>query len=359
MWARLSALPRSCASAVTPHRRRADGLERTGARRVRSLLTAVLAWRLAVVLACACVLGLLAALHLAMASRVETSLAGPGGAVAAAAVPRTTADDAPPAGKVIWAIFAGRRYALETLLRYVDVLMRRGEVDELHLWLYNCQAAASRLCKSDDENTAWIVSTFADRAATSTMGGRVTLMRPTWERKNERWRPFYAYYAAPRFARDVIVKSDDDVVFVDVDRFAAFVALRRQLREPLALYASIINNAAVQDLQLKAGLLPAGFYPPLFHYKSIVTNRTEAERVHAYFLAHARDVVRRARQLHSGVARPPPGTRVSINLFAMLGADFAFARSPFFLNDTRSDEHFISIEYYRLSRAVRLLLKAG
>jgi len=335
MLARLGALPRSFATLLnlTWHSTTRD----RSARRARSLLTAAFAWRRA--LACLCVLGVLGALHVAVAVR---ALPGPGAG--------HVVSDAPPAGKVIWAIFAGRRYVLETSLRFVDVLMRRGQVDELHLWLYNCQAAASSLCKHDDESTAWIVSRFGGGAAAH---GRVALMRPTWERKEERWRPFYAYYAAPRFARDVIVKSDDDVVFVDVDRFAAFVALRRRLREPLALYASILNNAAVQELQVKAGgLLPAGFYPPRFVFKSLVTNRTEAERLHAYFLAHAREFVRRARQLRD-VARPAPGKRVSINLFAMMGADFAFARSPFFLNDTRSDEHFISIEYYRLSRAVR------
>jgi len=76
------------------------------------------------------------------------------------------------------------------------------------------------------------------------------------------WRRFadvYRYYTAQRFSDRLFVKIDDDVVFVETNQFAAFVAAATGNRRSVTS-ATVINNAACTavDPELNAAVSNLG-----------------------------------------------------------------------------------------------------
>ena len=98
--------------------------------------------------------------------------------------------------KVIFTCIAGRRRYLEILKVYIDQLLKRGLIDECHMWDYT----------RDPEDAIWLEANFD------------TIKKPN-EKYN--WHDYYDWYTTERYPDPdtVIVKCDDDIVYIDVDQF--------------------------------------------------------------------------------------------------------------------------------------------
>ena len=217
------------------------------------------------------------------------------------------------APKTTLSVFAGRRKNMRILNAYVERLVAWGLVDEYHVWDFT----------RDPEDARWIRA-YASRAPEE-MRRRTRVMRV---RNKASWREYYAYYAGLRDVHedDVLIKCDDDVWFIDVQAFAGFIARRRQHRDVLALFPGVLNNGVCAHLQQRAGLLPRAVHGELPYdtfMGRVVENGDVAHALHAHFLEHRGAFLARSRALgHLGVHKHPLGDRISINFFAVLGADF-------------------------------------
>eukprot|EP01033_Poteriospumella_lacustris_P008515 gene8515-6144_t len=152
--------------------------------------------------------------------------------------------------RIVYAIFAGRRWFMEIHLQYTDQLLRRGYVDEVHVWDFCDRGAPTAYAAA---NRAYLTAFFnaTDRHA----GYRYFPPRPqprpingSVTAKPYRFAPFYEFYAtaAAGAAGDVLVKADDDVVFLDLARFPSFVAMvqghQRQRPAAVFYFPNILNN---------------------------------------------------------------------------------------------------------------------
>jgi hypothetical protein len=132
--------------------------------------------------------------------------------------------------KVIFTIFAGRKYYLEVLFKYLDYLIDNDKIQEVHLWNYT---------KNETDNIY----------LNSLVKNKYFIFKP--KNKNGRqWDDYYKYYCkhAKYNDNDIIIKCDDDVVFIDIDYFDAFID---QVGNKNLYFPNIVNNDVCAFIQSK------------------------------------------------------------------------------------------------------------
>lgn len=140
------------------------------------------------------------------------------------------------------------------------------------------------------------------------------------------WTEYYKYYTKERFVNCVIIKCDDDVVFINPETFGAHIKLRKELRDPLLLFPAIINNDMSLYFLQNLGIMPISAGIPKVEYDPVGfgngpwRNGEIGEKIHEHFVNHSTDVIERGKQLHSLVYLPK-GARISINFFSIRSED--------------------------------------
>ena len=192
--------------------------------------------------------------------------------------------------------FAGRQDRMAILVAYVLEALRRGLVDEYHVWNY--------------------ARTPNDRVWVDSLAGHhpgIRVMAP-------QGKPFDAYYDHYRqqdHGDAVFIKVDDDIVYIDLDQLQSFITYRQQDQETFLLSANVVNNGVCAYFQQQSGVLPADFprmpYPPAGMYGLLWERADLATRLHEVFL-HAPHSFG-----YPGTTRAPD--RLSINFISYLGRD--------------------------------------
>ena len=151
--------------------------------------------------------------------------------------------------------FAGRAPTLRVLAQYMFRAMRRGTIDEWHLFDYT-RCAADAAFVADLPNQSIRAGIHEGRIRIlfpkpDALVGGSTGRAATWNspRNGSSWRAHkHGFVAAYRFYADhtwddaVLVKLDDDIVFADIDRFEDFLRFRELNPEPFFLSANVVNN---------------------------------------------------------------------------------------------------------------------
>lgn len=142
--------------------------------------------------------------------------------------------------KVIVTCFAGRKEFMELQLRYMIAILEKFEfVERYDIWNFSWSAADKdwvdslgqmhpkiRVCRAPFDG-------IADRAG---------------DLASKQFAHFFTEaYLSEEYRDHLFVKIDDDVVFIDVDRFEEFIKLRIEQSDPFLVSADVINN----DFQLK------------------------------------------------------------------------------------------------------------
>jgi hypothetical protein len=241
-----------------------------------------------------------------------------------AARDRETFDDS--GAKTYVTCFAGRQQYLEILFRYIKVLHDRGLIHEFHAWNFTC----------DPNDEVWLQN-------------HVLNEEPWFVVKHvnnkSSWSEYYAYYYDLRDtwnALDVLIKLDDDIVFIDVNAFPGFVDFRRRNHDCVLAFPSIINNDACAVYQFMYGLHPFDNIAkigrtyddddaPLWKDGHI------AFSLHEHFVQNMDDLCWTSMNIHDRKIIHMMGLRFSINFFAVLGQDLyvfkQLAESYDFLDD--------------------------
>lgn len=245
----------------------------------------------------------------------------------------------------ILSIFAGRQPYMRILMKYVACLIRRGLVDECHVWDYSRNMADYKYLLEE-------CSAHPDREGIQLMGVR-----------NKRsWREYYDYYAAKYEGREdvVLIKCDDDVVYIDVDAFPVFIQHRLAHPEVLFTFGTTINNGLVAHLQQRQGHHANGEYPTDRHrlghpksatcpfefelrvdgFEDLVGDGGKAAWLHEWFLKSLKGRTHASVQHdESKVSVIPLGQRISINFFAVLSKDLCLFSPAEGISD---DEKYLS-----------------
>lgn len=205
--------------------------------------------------------------------------------------------------KVIFGIFAGRQKYLSILKVYLDILLDKNVIDEVHIWDY-IKHNKDRLYVQHlvDEN------------------GKYSLKIPL---KNLRsWDGFYNYYYDHINENDILIKCDDDIVYIDTNKFETFV---NSITEDYFYFPNIVNNDVLAYFQQQNNI------HNLFDYNIPDINDRQYNYSNKWPLTNWYDTFNKAKSIHELFIENPNKfhlndkelihykSRISINLFACKG----------------------------------------
>lgn len=177
--------------------------------------------------------------------------------------------------RVILFCFAGREANMRLQLPYVRRILAENPDVEYHVWNLSRNV-------NDDAYLRFIT------------GERIIVHHELYG--PDPWRRFddvYRYYARPEFADTLFVKIDDDVVFIETDKFVKFVNL--VAAQPHSVVsAQVVNNGACTPLEPGLHRLFSQMGIPLL---DVHLHSRFAMASHRYFFDHADEMFDRPVQL--------------------------------------------------------------
>lgn len=209
-------------------------------------------------------------------------------------------------GRTIVTVFAGRKQNLCILMYYLIAAAEAGIVDEIHLWDF----------ARKDEDRQFLRHELCNQSAPE-------YLRLFAVENLHSWKEYYYHYGNGAYDRDVIIKCDDDIVFIDLRRLPEMVEYVRQKSEPGLVFANIINNGVAAHYQQQDGIIPRTLsyfeYPNEGFKGTLWECGHKAQALHRLFLFHPTVF------LDAKFAKPCEriSTRFSINFFAVHGRHWA------------------------------------
>jgi hypothetical protein len=132
------------------------------------------------------------------------------------------------------------------------------------------------------------------------------------------WKNYYEFYSKG-YEIEVILKCDDDIVFMDVTKFNEYIQYVKRTDYDL-VFANIINNGVCAYYQQQWGLIPREVltleFPPDGLWGSLWESGDKASRLHQYFLENYQQF------LNADLPNKEITTRFSVNFFGIRGENW-------------------------------------
>jgi len=148
----------------------------------------------------------------------------------------TDPDEARPT--VVMSVLGGRERYLQILKTYTDILLEQGSVTEVHIWDYTRTESDKRYCEQ-----------------LCAGNDKYKLMRPS---RRVDFKDYYEFYLslAQNYTdgNAMLVKSDDDIVYIDVAAFDKFIDAALDDGQRTLYFPNIVNNDVCALLQSRGGV---------------------------------------------------------------------------------------------------------
>lgn len=134
-----------------------------------------------------------------------------------------------------------------------------------------------------------------------------------------KWLEYYHHYTQRRYPNHVIIKCDDDIVFMDTQEFSGFIKRRIENSTSILAFPSIVNNGVCAYHQQQLGLIPRTL--STFPYDTLCGKLWEngqlCQNLHEFFIDTCESWLTKARAVNVKTISQPIGDRISINCFAI------------------------------------------
>lgn len=232
---------------------------------------------------------------------------------------------------VIFSVFAGRERYIKILKVYIDRLLERELIHTVHIWNFT-------LLKED---TTYIHNLCAENC-------KYVLMEPKSKIKKN-WDPYYEYYKTNIKDDEILIKCDDDIVYIDIEGFKAFID---SVKDDVIYFPNIVNNDVCAYFQTKLGVHMLFDYPVSVAKKTGIGDTNpltkSSQRICWFEDHHKADAIHRLfiedpAQFHlNDIPIINYGNRVSINMFALNAAAVRRYFFTFLMMGHSDDEAFLS-----------------
>ena len=207
--------------------------------------------------------------------------------------------------KIIVGCPVGRKQTLEILVRYV--LKQRPFIDEFRLWVNTTKESDREYIKSlADQYPDFITLDFsAENNPSQGRNAAVCLFYPNCIDENT-----------------VYFKIDDDIVWMEEGFFEKMYEFRIQNRDYFLVFANTINNACIDYLHQRRGLLPG--IPSIYYFCGdpiAWSNPVYCVTKHEYFINAIKNKTTEKYKL--GLWIDQHQEQISINCICWMGEDFA------------------------------------
>lgn len=154
------------------------------------------------------------------------------------------------------------------------------------------------------------------------------------------WKNYYNYYNQEKYKNDIILKCDDDIVFIDINKLPKFIDFIKNNDYDL-VFANIINNGVASFFQQnKYNLIPKDLmnleYPKNGFCGTLWENGKKAESLHNYFIENYKKFL--DYEYNNEII--PINTRFSINFFGYKGKNWNKI-----INCFNDDELILTVTY--------------
>jgi len=190
-------------------------------------------------------------------------------------------------------VFAGRKAVMSLLLRYLDKMVQQCSVHEVHMWDY----------AKDLYDHFWVKGLGRKRNGTE-------FQVMTHSVKGHEWNDVYEFYSSKKSGSDrprwtprsalakrentVLVKADDDIIYIDTSRFDSYVKYIQTHREKFIVHANIVNNGVtayyqarhIQELRIQGLDEYPGQDGQPGAYGPLLNGGNRATELHKYFLSN-------------------------------------------------------------------------
>ncbi len=165
-----------------------------------------------------------------------------------------TCDSTTPkiSGNVYWAVFAGRRKRLEVQEKFWHYLYKAGLITEVHLWDFTSFDFGNH--QEGKLNKEWVEKKTkeydfiklieAKHGKDCYTNGRLCFL------------DFYEHYSENLGQDDVVLKVDDDILWVNVSEFKCFVKYVQESKDTVVVSANVVNNNVIAHIQQQLGMIP-------------------------------------------------------------------------------------------------------
>lgn len=138
---------------------------------------------------------------------------------------------------------------------------------------------------------------------------------------------YYLHYTEQAYKNSVIIKSDDDIVFIDTGSFGEFVNNRLADPDSILHFPSIVNHGACAFHQQKHGLIDKsmGIFSHDTSGGRLLGDGRLCAEMHRQFAENIEDWIRNTKKINEDI-KIPIGQRFSINFFAILSKDLNIYR---------------------------------
>lgn len=154
------------------------------------------------------------------------------------------------------------------------------------------------------------------------------------------WRNYYNYYVDKKYENDVIIKCDDDIVFIDLFKLPKFIDFVKNNECDLVFANTINNGVSAYFQQNKYNLIPKELmdleYPEYGWYGSLWGSGVKAELLHMYFIENYKKFI----DYEYNNENIQIETRYSINFFGYKGKNWHKITNCFV-----DDEYMLTIDY--------------
>jgi hypothetical protein len=157
------------------------------------------------------------------------------------------------------------------------------------------------------------------------------------------WNNYYNYYNNNKFVEDIIIKCDDDIVFIDLYKLPKFIEFVKNNDYDLVLANTINNGVAAYFQQQKYNLIPEELmsleYPNNGLCGTLWESGKKAEKLHNYFIENYNKFLNY--EYNNEII--PITTRFSINFFGYKGKNW----HKIIDSNSGNDEYNLTVEYVK------------
>jgi hypothetical protein len=247
-----------------------------------------------------------------------------------------TKKNATKSPRVLYTIFAGRKNRMLLQEPYWAEMHRMGQIDQVHLWNYtlNNRFTTENLqylrhverkypfvtimepSLVEMPETLWfdLNHSLKDDVIANYGNGRATFQWP-----GVRWyTEYYRYYSVNPYD-GVIIKADDDIVYVNSSMVRPFAEYLWNHADVFLLSASVVNQGLCAHYQQVHGAIPKDLMDlpmPGNGMGDLHDNATNALKLHLYFLKHATKFFIPQPEYYAF------GFTINVNFIAIRGRDF-------------------------------------
>jgi len=156
------------------------------------------------------------------------------------------------------------------------------------------------------------------------------------------WKNYYNYYNDTTFENDIILKCDDDIVFMDLNKLPKYIEFVKNNDYDLVFANTINNGVSAYFQQNKFNLIPKELmdleYPHKGFCGSLWENGKKAENLHKYFIENYKTFL----NYDYNDEIIDIKTRFSINFFAFKGKNWDKIKDCY-----GDDEYILTVDYVK------------